>query len=192
MSRGWEQPQGHPWPPLGRCREVSEVAEEAAGQSQCFPFPCGWLRPRICSYPCAGCPAPRAEPAQCQSLGSAMGARGLCCITRARAVPGLGHDPQRLWGAHGCCGAHGAIGTAPTPRFLDHSRAGRQLCRDFAFSSTLGVFQCLFSYGAAPVLLSRALPEVPPARRVLQLCQTCHRLGRGTVLVPPKQLAQRA
>lgn len=114
---------------------------------------------------------------------------GLCWITCARAVPSLGHSPQRLWGAD--CGAHRAMGTAPTPQFLAHSHAGCQLCRDFAFPSTPGVFQCLFSYGAAPVLLSRALPEVPPAWRALQLCQTCHRLGHGTVLMPPNQLAQR-
>lgn len=132
-------------------------------------------------------PAPGSEPRQCHGHGAVLDSP--CQSSTGHGVcVGV---TQRLWGAHGCCGAHGAMGTAPTPRFLAHSPAGCQLCRDFASSPTPGVFQCLFSYGAAPVLPPEALPEVPPARRVLRLCQTCHRLGHGTVLVPPDQLAQR-
>lgn len=187
----------------GKCQRWRRKQQDGA---QRFPFLCGWLRPGVCirkpSDPCASCPAPRPGPAPGWEPRQRDGHAGLCWITCARAVPSPGHRaqglccgaqpaPQRLWGAHGCCGVHRAIGTAPTPWFLAHSRAGCQLCRDFAFSSTPGVFQCLFSYGAAPALLSEALPEVPPAWRALQLCQMCHRLGHGTVLVPPDQLAQR-
>lgn len=187
----------------GKCQRWWRKQQDRA---QRFPFLCGWLRPGVCirksSYPCGSCPAPGPGPAPGSEPRQHHGHTGLCWMTYARAVPSLGQRaqglccraqpiPQRLWGAHGCCGAQGAISTAPTSPFLAHSRAGCQLCRDFAFSSMPGVFQCLFSYGAAPVLLSEALPEVPPAQRALQLCQTYHRLGRGTVLVPPDQLAQR-
>lgn len=120
-------------------------------RAQRFPFLCGWLRPGVCirkpSYPRASCPAPGPGPALGSEPRQHHGHTGLCWIMRA--VPSLGQRaqglccraqpiPQRLWGAHGCCGAHGAISTAPMPRFLAHSRAGCQLCRDFAFSSTAG------------------------------------------------------
>lgn len=142
-------------------------------------------QPPLCQPPLCQPPAPGQGQQQGQSFSSAMDTQtvldDLCQSSAQPRAPGtetLG-CPRLLWGTRSLW--HSTHTLIPCPH-----RAGCQLCRDFAFSSTPGVFQCLFSYGAAPALPS----EVPPAWRALQLCQTCHRLSHGTVLVPPDQVAQ--
>lgn len=178
----------------GKCQRWWRKQQDGA---QRFPFLCGWLRPGVCirkpSCPRASCPAPGPGPALGSEPRQHHGHTGLCWIMRA--VPSLGQRaqglccraqpiPQRLWVPTAAVGHMEPSAQHPCPGSLPTAVLAASFAETLPSPPPLGVFQCLFSYGAAPVLLSKALPEVPPAQRALQLCQTCRRLSHGTVLVP--------